>query len=265
MKKNVSVIKLAARSSIYKLLIVLGLSFIAECLLFERAWCLAESYDDILSLEYILEHSRIPIAAAVSFVIFTAFLCLPWLGIFGTKPRTTLNKLSVSAGRAAFWISIYNICCYIIFWAVQLAALLLLCSLYLNSAGASNPATQILLASWSTGYFHSLLPLSDRLRLICTLLRAVMTGIAVTNMIFAKSIKEPMMYLFSSIFIVQITCNTRPGVLFAETGYIAVTAVLSAAYIFTLIIFCKVKDEPAKKLFKKKTKPADAERRRLPA
>lgn len=265
MKKNVSVIKLAARSSIYKLLIVLGLSFIAECLLFERAWRLAESYDDILSLEYILEHSRIPIAAAVSFVVFTAFLCLPWLGIFGTKPRTTLNKLSVSAGRAAFWISIYNIGCYIIFWAVQLAALLLLCSLYLNSAGASNPATQILLASWDTGYFHSLLPLSDRLRLICTLLRTVMSGTVVTNMIFAKPIKEPMICLLCSIFIVLITWNTRPGVLFAETIYIAITTVLSAAYIITQIIDCRRKDEPAKKLFKKRAGSAGAKRRRLPA
>ncbi len=158
MKKHLSVLMLFARSSIYKLTGLLVLMAGTETALFFLA---LEKAPDI-ALETVFSRGRTGIVCAVAFVLYTVVLCLTGCE-FGSKQGYTLRRLRVSEWSVYFWQTGYNLCCYLIFWFVQLAAALLLCGLYMSHGGGSQ---DVFLAFYRSSFLHSLLPLDETSRYV---------------------------------------------------------------------------------------------------
>lgn len=170
MKKHLSVLMLFARSSIYKLLGLLILMAAAEAALFLLV--LGRSPDS--PLEMIFSQGKTAIVCGVAFVLYTALLCLTGCE-FGSKQGYTLRRLRVSEWGIYFWQAGYNLCCYLIFWFVQLAAALLLCRLYMSRGGGPQ---DVFLVFYRNSFMHSLLPLDETSRYIRNLLLAPALGLA---------------------------------------------------------------------------------------
>lgn len=169
MKKHLSVLMLFARSSIYKLLGLLILMAAAEAALFLLV--LGRSPDS--PLEMIFSQGKTAIVCGVAFVLYTALLCLTGCE-FGSKQGYTLRRLRVSEWGIYFWQAGYNLCCYLIFWFVQLAAALLLCRLYMSRG--SGPQ-DVFLVFYRNSFLHSILPLDETSRYIRNLLLAAALGL----------------------------------------------------------------------------------------
>lgn len=164
MRKHLSVLMLAARSSIYKvlglLLLMTGLEGAALYLTLARS----PAWGHPVSLEELIEQSRVSWILAAAFVLITAVLCLTGCE-FGSKQGYTLRRLQISEKSVFAWQCVYNAACLVLLWAVQTGIALAFCAWYTANAEPGTVTNQTLfLAFYRSGLLHSLLPLSDWLR-----------------------------------------------------------------------------------------------------
>lgn len=159
MKQHLSVLMLAIRSSFYKLLAILAAMAVAEGVLFH----LALRENDIL--EYVFDGAFTHAVFLAGFLTLCAVLLLPGSERGGGRERYTLRRLGVPERTVVLWTWLGNSCCILIFWAAQLAFVLLLCKYYTMTAapGAVNRQT-IFLAFYRNNFLHALLPLAELTR-----------------------------------------------------------------------------------------------------
>ncbi len=158
MKKHVSVFMLMARSTICRVLGLLALMAAVEGGLFWLALQRGSTYGDF-SLELVIRNSRMIWVFGVGFVLLTVLLSRACRQISGSY---TALRLSVSRRWVFFWQSVYNVLCYVLFWAVQILIALALASLYTHQAPAGYVSGQtVFLAFYRSDFLHSLLPFED--------------------------------------------------------------------------------------------------------
>ncbi len=161
MKERISVFMLMARNSFYKILGVLAVMTAIETGLFRIALNRGVSSEGF-GLEYVIEKSHIVIVFFIAFVIMDIIL-ISFVGYdeLGTH-RYTLMRLSVTRNEVFFIQSIFNILCYVLFWATQVLVVVLLSCLYVQKAPEGYVTGQtIFLAFYRSDFLHSLLPFED--------------------------------------------------------------------------------------------------------
>jgi len=178
MRQHFSVLMIAARSTVYKIAALLLLMTAAETALFLRLLRKAPT-GELYSLEELFRASGIPIVCGAAFLLLCTILCLTGYELSGSRTRYTIQRLSVSEGAAALLWSAYNMICLLVFWAVQLLAVLLLCRFY---TGYMDPVyyndQTVFIAFYRSWFLHSLLPLDETSRYIRNAVIIFALGIA---------------------------------------------------------------------------------------
>lgn len=164
MKKYLSVLAIAARSTILKMTALLLAMAAAEAGLFWRLWNKPVS-EQLITPEELIDRSGIPLVCAVAFVLLCVVLSLVGNEFSGSKTRYTIQRLSVREEVSVSLWAFYDAACFTIFWAVQLLIALLLCRLYVSGLDPAywNEQT-IFLAFYRSAFLHSLLPLAETSR-----------------------------------------------------------------------------------------------------
>lgn len=164
MRKYVSVLAIAARSTIVKITALLFAMAAAEAGLFWRLLQKSVS-GQLLTPEELIERSGIPLICAVAFVLLCVILSLVGNEFSGSRTRYTLQRLSIREEVTVGLWAFYDAACFLMLWAVQLLAVLLLCRLYLTVVEPAywNEQT-IFLAFYRSDFLHSLLPLAETSR-----------------------------------------------------------------------------------------------------
>jgi hypothetical protein len=166
MKQHLSVLMLAARSTIYKVLGLFVVLAITQGTLFYFTLQKTLSGEPV-GLEQLISQSRISIVGGVCFVLLCAQLSLTGCELGGSKVRYTLQRLSVREEAAVCWWAGYNAVCFLLFWVVQLVIALLLCKLYVTHIDPAYVSGQtIFLAFYRNRFLHSLLPLAETSRYV---------------------------------------------------------------------------------------------------
>ena len=169
MKKYTSVWMLCARSTIWKLLGALLVMILGETGLFFHA---AESGK---TLSAVFSASHIPLFVFALFLAWDKALLV--LGF--SKASQTLYRLQISPRALLVCQTLYNALCYVIFWAAQVALLLVLFHRFGATADEALYGPQsIFLLFCENSFLHSLLPLMDWTRYIRNLCFALMLGSA---------------------------------------------------------------------------------------
>lgn len=160
MKKHISVFRLMARSTIYKLLALFGLMGVVEWSLF-YARLKQSATGDRFHLELVIEESHISLVFGIAFILVTILLTSTGHET-STKLGYTLKRLSISERWVCFWQIIYNIICYSIFWCVQILIVFLFCKMYEQMAPVEYVTNQtVFLAFYRSDFLHSLLPMEN--------------------------------------------------------------------------------------------------------
>lgn len=178
MKQHLSILMLAARSTICKILLVFLAMAAAEGTLFYVTLRKALTGEGI-GLEQMIVQSRIPLVCGLSFLLLCAILSLSWCEFSGSKLRYTLKRLSVAEVTTVFWWAVYNTICFFVFWAFQLLIVLLLLRLYIATINPIYISEQTaFLAFYRHNFLHSLLPLEEISRYISNALLLLSLGIS---------------------------------------------------------------------------------------
>lgn len=158
MKKHLSVLMLLVRSSFYKLLALLAAMAAVQTALFY----LALRAEPELALPALFSKGRTGLICGAAFVLYTAVLCLTGCEL-GSKQGYTLRRLSISERSVYFWQVGYNLCCYLLFWFVQLAAVLFISRLRMAHTGGPQ---DVYLMFYQNSFLHSVLPLDETSRYV---------------------------------------------------------------------------------------------------
>lgn len=178
MKKHLSVFGLFARSSIYKVLGILGLMCIAEVGLFAFLFAGELSADPIGRFEHYVGISHMDLCFAAAFLLITFVLCLPGTE-FGAKVGYTIRRLSVSERAVFYHQAAFNAVAYILLWAVQVGLLYGFGLWYTASAPADTVNHHsVFLAFYRDDFMHTVLPLSEGMLWIRNFLLILSLGLA---------------------------------------------------------------------------------------
>jgi len=199
-RQHISVLVLLAGSSMKRLLLVLVGMLLAEGVVFlkvlnemlaneaERATGViyANGRGPAFSLETVFENSHIAGGFSIALILFTIVLCSVGCEK-GNKQGYTLKRLGVSEKGIFLLQSAYNVAAYFILWGVQLAAVLVMCNIFLKEAPENAVSNQtVFLAFYRNDFLHSLLPLSEVIRWIRNILLFVGMGIAAAGFPFRQ-------------------------------------------------------------------------------
>lgn len=171
MNKHLSVLALAARQTIGKVLALLAAMTAAETALF--AWAMSQGLtraimDDATCpapVEDLFDFAKISWAYRIALALLFTLLLLSGMELRGGKKGYTLRRLRISEEAAVLWEGGYNALCFLLLCAVQAALALGFCLWYagtLDSAYVSGQSA--FLAFYRSGFLHGLLPLADLTR-----------------------------------------------------------------------------------------------------
>lgn len=197
MRKHLSVFMLIARSSVYKLfLVMLGMAA-AEIALVALV---AEA--KTLLLFQLVESSRIYFVYIVA-VALTVIFSLGACSMGSAHPRYTLARLSVSYKVVMLWHWLYSALALLALWMWQ-AILLYGISLWHHSVADAGYISHqsIFLSSFQSNFFHSVLPLDDFSRLMRNIVMVLaMGGVCATG---AHKIRRGQTGIFAAILLIGI-------------------------------------------------------------
>ena len=184
MKRRLSVLMLATRSSIYYVLAIFLLMAAAEGGVFY--WVVTAKGTD-LSLEEMVFKSHISLVFGLAFVLLCICLSLTGAEFFGSKVRYTIQRLAIREKEVVCYWAIYNSICFFAFWIVQLLIMLFLCRHYLELREPSSVGTQSLfVAFYRQQFLHNLLPLEETSRYVRNLLLALSLGVTAACFSFGR-------------------------------------------------------------------------------
>ena len=248
MKKNASVLILAVRSCFYKCLGVMALTIAAEFVLF----AVSALRQGIPSLEKVFTGSGIPLMAGMGALAILFLLTFPWSPWKNSRPILTIWRLGISNKAAVIIITAYNFCIFIIFWAFEILAVLLMSAVFLGMTHAGNALQIIYLAFFRVGFLHSLLPLSDLLMLLRVIIDIFVLALAAAAEVFSherflnRRFSAWFYIYFTAALILSSWCDV-PGDIITVILDIGVALCLAAIWICQIIVSFRSKDEPGEK------------------
>ena len=129
---------------------------------------------------------KMPLVCGIGFVGLCAVLTLT--GSFGSKTRYTLERLSVTERTVTLWQGIYNAVCLLIAWGAQLGLLLLFWHLTRQTEGAGLFGQEAFTYFYKNGFAHSLLPLSEPVRLLRN--AVLLLSLGMTAACFSRRLRQ---------------------------------------------------------------------------
>ena len=166
LKKHVSVFGLFARSSLFKVLLILLVLCAIEIVVFRvELQSALEAYEVVgsgmASLERMFERSAANVYFRAALILMTIAMGLPGCA-FKSNTHYTLRRLSVSERATFFHQAAYNTLMYLTLIAVQLVLAFGLSQYYAATVPAECVSNQtVTLAFYRNEFLHSLLPLED--------------------------------------------------------------------------------------------------------
>lgn len=174
MNQHVSILMWLARSSFWKLLVLMGISMVVQTLWFS----LALSGDVFVSLEEAAGNGSLALPFGVCFLLAAALLSATGCDM-GARSGYTLRRLSISEHSVFVWQWVYNSLCFSLLWLTESLIAFLLCMFYTKQADTSLISGQtIFLAFYRNTLLHALLPLEDGFLWVRNLLFSVAVGAA---------------------------------------------------------------------------------------
>ena len=166
MKKHLSVFGFFARSSFFKVFLILLAMCAVEITFFHfELQDALEAYEVVgsgmPSLERMFMRAATNVYFRVALVFISIVICLPGCA-FKSNTSYTLRRLSISERATFFHQAAYNTLVYMMLIAVQLITVFGLSQYYLSAVPKECISNQtILLAFYRNDFLHSLLPLED--------------------------------------------------------------------------------------------------------
>jgi len=159
MKKRLSILMLAARFTVYRvILLLLGMSIVQVGLF----W-LALGKGSTHPLDVFLRSYNNGWVAVIGFILLCVLLGKSVNGSGGVMNAYTIDRLSVSEIEFTGWFALYNGLMFLVFWLWEALTVLSMCMIYLWQMPQEvvvGPQT-IFLASYRVEYLHRLIPLAD--------------------------------------------------------------------------------------------------------
>ena len=200
MKERLSVMMLAARGTIYKVILLILVTGIVQAGLF-YLWMannIPAGAGWSVGLEGGITDSFVMQAAGISFVLLCMMLALNGYGS-GAKPVYTLRRLAISEKEALCCFAVYNTLVFLLFWSSQILIMLGLCRMYevlapllgaqrdtSNSVALVGPQT-VYIAFYRHKYLHSLMPMAEISRWIRNLIWVISLGVCTAT--FSNSLR----------------------------------------------------------------------------
>lgn len=160
MKRYISVFEMITRSSIYKVIGILILLTIAELTSFFIAFHqpLASMQPN---LDEVVDQSYLVWMFGAAYLIMTVILVLSGTNI-GSMQGYTLQRLRIKEKKVFLLQCIYNVFCFVLLWATQLAILLGVSNYYMtHKTGAILSNQTVFIAFHRNAFMHSILPIED--------------------------------------------------------------------------------------------------------
>lgn len=168
MKRYLSIFMLLSRSVIAKLIAILtGTAALHGAVLFLLR--------DERNIEAVYNHWGMKTVFGVGLVLTTALL-ISTLSQSGSKLDYTLRRLRIGHRSLCMCQSVFNVACYLMFWAVEILVALLLCRLWVSNREVESHQT-VFLAFYRSELLHSLLPLDDVSRWVRNIVVFICLGI----------------------------------------------------------------------------------------
>ena len=158
MKKHLSVLMLAARLTIFKVIGLLAVMSGVQIALFISVM---DRYPTRV-LSSLLGDCHLGLVAMVGFVPLCVLLANSGNGSGGSRSVYTLRRLSVTELAATGWWAVYNSLVCLVFWLWEALTVLGLCLFYVHRAPEElvGPQTAFL-ACYEVNFLHKLIPLGD--------------------------------------------------------------------------------------------------------
>lgn len=158
MKRYISVFEMIARSSIYKVLLIIGGMIAVEAAMFTNTIFHPEG----LNIEEYIDQSQYSLIFKIAYLLITIVILLPGMNV-GSTQSYTLQRLRIKEKRI-FWLqALYNACAYVLLWGAQLVVILASVFVYqknmLEEAVWTNQT--LFIAFYRNNFMHSILPLED--------------------------------------------------------------------------------------------------------
>ena len=158
MKRYVSIFEMIARSSVYKVLAIIGVMVVAQAVCFSMSMMSPSGY----GIESYIDQSQYSLIFKIAYILITIAIIFPGMNI-GSVQSYTLQRLRIKEKRI-YWIqALYNLLAYVLLWGAQLVMILISIVVYLknlpNEAVVSNQT--MFLAFYRNDFMHSILPLED--------------------------------------------------------------------------------------------------------
>ena len=164
MKRVLTVWMAAARTLWWKVLLVCAAMVGGQIALFARVLPKAADWE----LGALLHQSGAYLVFFLAVVVLTALLCLQGCQLSRGATAYTLRRLPMGeTGVTALW-AVHHLGCYGILWAAEVGTVFLLWRMYQTALGRELPLLGLLLACYSTPFFHGLLPMANAMRWIRT-------------------------------------------------------------------------------------------------
>lgn len=160
MKRYLSVFEMIARSSIYKVLLIIAGMVMAQAIVFYQKVMAGGMY----SLESYIYECDFGISFRIAYVLITIVIVLPGMNL-GSVQSYTLQRLRIKESKV-FWLQVlYNFVAYVLLWGIQLMTLLTMAVFHYQKFadnGIWNNQT-LFLAFYKSEFMHTMLPLEDGL------------------------------------------------------------------------------------------------------
>lgn len=245
MKKHLSVFMLMARSSIYKIVLILLAMGALEAGLFYLS-CEGLLFLSVpLYLEDAFETSLTGIVFTLGLFAVTFFLCRTGHET-GAKTGYTLRRLSISEKQVFFWQGLYNTLAYLLFFFSQVLVVFALAAWYISMKGAETLGSQtFFLLFYRSAFIRGLWPMSDATGFVRNALLAVMLGFAAARYPMAQRQGSRFGEIFPACALTVALFNRALG----ESGATDFISFLSIAIVLSVTIWRAVKKEEVQDIY----------------
>ena len=200
MKQYGSVLVLAARGVVWKLLALMAAVGAAQGVLFALYlssrpegpidpafdYELYTKHKLFFHPEYMLQETNFILPAAVGLVLLC--LALAFYGCEQGKGRSQYTFSRLRVGQLpvfGLWVGCYALC-LLVFWGFQTGMMLGLVRLLMRLGGNAGDTQTLFLACWRNPYLHSLLPLQDWPRLVYNVLLLIALALSLACFSFLR-------------------------------------------------------------------------------
>lgn len=175
MKKYFSVFEMIARSSIYKVLLVLTGMIAVEAAYFYHTM----QYPGGILFEEYIEQSEFALIFKITYILVTAILVFPGMNL-GSMQSYTLKRLRIKGNYVFLLQALYNFLAYMVLWGTQLVMVFACVAMYQSKMPDAVLWTNqsLLFIFYKNAFLYSLFPLESLVGWFVLVMTGIMSASA---------------------------------------------------------------------------------------